>query len=135
MRCEGIVKEKSADTVTVSVIREGACGGNCSACGGCGETVIKIAAENRVNAEVGDRVILESDSKKVLFSAFILYILPILIFFAVFMPLYSCGFSTPSVVIIEAAAMIFYIIITKLSGIGSKITVSAVKVISRDGRL
>ena len=135
MKAEGIVKEKSADMVIVSVIREGACGGNCSACGGCGGTVIKTAAKNRVNAEVGDRVLLESDSKTVLMTAFLLYILPVVIFFAVFAVLYSLSASTPIFVVSEAAVMIAYIILSKLTGFGTKITVSAVEIISRNNGL
>lgn len=135
MKAEGIVKEKSADTVVVSVIREGACGGNCSACGGCGGTAVKVTAKNRANAEVGDRVLLESDSKTVLLTAFSLYILPVAIFFAVFAVLYSLSAGTPVFVVSEAAAMIIYIAFAKLAGIGTKISVSAVEIILRNNGL
>lgn len=135
MNTEGIVKEKSADTVVVSVKRESACGGNCAACGGCGAADLKVIAKNAANAEVGDRVLLESDSKAVLLTAFSLYIMPAAIFIAVFAALYSLSASTPVFVVSEAAAMIIYIALARLAGFGKKISVSAVKIISRGSRL
>ena len=135
MKAEGIVKEKSADAVVVSVIRDGACGGNCSACGSCGGKVIKVIAKNGVNAEVGDKVLLESDSKTVLLAVFLLYILPIVIFFALFAVLYSFSVSIPIFVVSEALIMIIYIVFAKLAGFDTKITVSAVEIISRNDRL
>jgi len=81
MRVEGIVKTVSGETCEVVVRRKTACGDNCASCGGaCRMNFQKVTAKNSVGAKAGDSVVIETESKKVLFSAFLVYILPILVF-------------------------------------------------------
>lgn len=85
MREEGIVKAINGEMCTVAVTRKTACGGGCAHCGGCAQMgVQQCTAKNTVQANTGDRVIIETSDKYVLKSAFLVYILPILVFFGTF---------------------------------------------------
>lgn len=85
MKEEGFVKSVSGEICEVIVKRKSACGENCASCkAGCEAREHLCTAKNFIGAKVGDKVFLEMDSKKVLKSAFLVYILPILVFLAVF---------------------------------------------------
>ena len=85
MREEGVVRREENGVCEVVVRRKTACGDNCASCGGaCKMNFQSVTAKNAVGAKAGDSVIIEMDSKKVLFSAFLVYILPILVFFIAF---------------------------------------------------
>lgn len=65
-------------------VRESACSGDCHKCSGCGaarETIV-LHAKNDIGARPGDVVKLESQSSPVLKAAAVLYVLPLLAFFA-----------------------------------------------------
>ncbi len=79
-----IVKTNDDGTATVMHIRESACSGDCHKCAGCGaakETLL-LEAKNAINAKVGDLVKIESETGPVLKAAVVLYMLPIVLFFA-----------------------------------------------------
>ena len=62
---------------TAEVIRlpEENCFGNCAVCGGCQEQA-SFMARNSINAQIGDRVILEADPKVAKRTAALLYTIP-----------------------------------------------------------
>ena len=64
--------------------RQSACSGDCHQCGGCGAVKEKlfVRAKNQIGAKPGDRVIIESDTKSVMISIFLVYLLPVVLFFA-----------------------------------------------------
>lgn len=75
----GIVKELRGNMAVVSVNRVSACGENCAQCkGGCTPSKAITKAENAAGAFVGDTVKVESDTGKVIFAAFMVYIVPLL---------------------------------------------------------
>ena len=79
------VKEVHPDgTATVLCIRESACSGDCHKCSGCGaaKESILLKADNPVGAQRGDLVKVESESGPVLKAAAVLYMLPLVLFFA-----------------------------------------------------
>ena len=68
----------------IFLVRESACSGDCHKCSGCGaakETVIAVA-DNPIGAKAGDFVNLESDSGQILGMAMVVYMLPLVLFFA-----------------------------------------------------
>ena len=68
----------------VFLVRESACSGDCHKCSGCGaakETVI-VTAENPIGAKTGDFVNLQTDSRQILGMAMLVYMLPLVLFFA-----------------------------------------------------
>ncbi len=68
----------------IEVRRSSACGHDCEKCGGCGglETqVLYVTARNRANASVGDRVLIEGETKRLLSMAVLMYLMPLALFF------------------------------------------------------
>lgn len=64
--------------------RQSACSGDCHHCGGCGAIKEKlfVRASNPIGAQPGDRVTVESDTKSVMISIVLVYLVPIVLFFA-----------------------------------------------------
>ncbi len=71
-------------TAQVIRIRESACSGDCHKCSGCGaaQQTMLFTAENPIGAKEGDMVIVSAASAPVLKAAAVLYILPLVLFFA-----------------------------------------------------
>lgn len=68
----------------VSVTRESACSGDCHKCAGCGAVrqTVTVQAENDIHARPGDVVYIESGSAVVLRAAALVYVRPLVLFFA-----------------------------------------------------
>ncbi|MBQ4600068.1 MAG: SoxR reducing system RseC family protein [Oscillospiraceae bacterium] len=71
-------------TAQVLHIRQSACSGDCHKCSGCGaaQETLLFTAENPIGAKPGDLVNVSSDSGPVLAGAAVLYMLPVVLFFA-----------------------------------------------------
>lgn len=71
-------------TATVIHIRESACSGDCHKCSGCGaaKEAIVLDARNPIGAKPGDLVTVESETGPVLKAAMVMYMLPMVLFFA-----------------------------------------------------
>ena len=71
-------------TALVVHVRESACSGDCHKCSGCGaaKEAVLFTADNPIGASAGDLVRVESESAPVLKAAAVLYLLPLLLFFA-----------------------------------------------------
>ena len=79
------VRETYSDgTAQVVCIRESACSGDCHKCSGYGaaKAVILLTAVNPIGAGTGDLVNLRSETGPVLKAAAVLYIVPLVLFFA-----------------------------------------------------
>ncbi len=79
----------------IAVRRESACGGNCHACGGtCSfKNILKVNAKNRAQADVGDRVVVESSTSSILKAAAVVYVIPMVLFFVFYAAAALCGGS------------------------------------------
>ena len=81
MREIGIVKSVEGKLCTCMVKRKSACGENCATCkAACSSREHTFVARNLADAKAGDSVIIEMGTGKVLASAFLVYILPLLAF-------------------------------------------------------
>ena len=67
----------------ISVPRKSACGHDCEECAGCGVSgaSVRAQARNTVGAEVGQKVVVESSTKRLLGVMILGYLLPIVCFF------------------------------------------------------
>lgn len=66
----------------VAVERTTACGGNCGGCETCVfDSRLLIEADNLICARPGEKVVLESETKRVLGAALLIYMLPVALFF------------------------------------------------------
>lgn len=79
-----VLKRNDDGTAQVLHIRESACSGDCHKCSGCGAVQQKmlLTARNPIHAEPGQVVTVRTDSGPVLAAAAVLYILPVILFFA-----------------------------------------------------
>ena len=62
----------------VSILREAVCGHDCEKCGGCGAESITmiVQAENPLDAQPGERVIVESNTAEAMYIVALVYSLP-----------------------------------------------------------
>ncbi len=70
-------------TAEVAMTRQSACAGDCRKCGGCASQTqtIQVRAKNEIGASVGDWVYVEAETKVVFSAVFLLYLVPIVLFF------------------------------------------------------
>jgi len=81
----------------ISVPRKSACGHDCEECAGCGVTgsAVHAFAHNPIGAQKGDKVVVESSSKKLYKVMLVVYMLPLLLFLLGY--LCSAGVGSESV--------------------------------------
>ena len=77
-----VEKDLGGGYAEVSVPRKSACGHDCEECAGCGMTgaAIKARARNDIGAQPGDKVVVESSTKKILGVVALVYVLPVVLF-------------------------------------------------------
>ena len=75
----------SGSVAEVFLVRESACSGDCHKCAGCEsaakETMI-VEARNAIGARAGDLVRVATSTKDVMTAVFVVYLLPLVLFFA-----------------------------------------------------
>ena len=77
-----VEKDLGGGYAEVSVPRKSACGHDCEECAGCGMTgaAIKARARNDIGAQPGDKVVVESNTKKIFGVVALVYVLPVVLF-------------------------------------------------------
>ena len=73
-----------ADHVEISVPRKSACGHDCEECAGCGVSGASVyaRASNPIGAQPGQKVVVESSTKKMLRIVVLVYLIPVVLFLA-----------------------------------------------------
>ncbi|MDY3052306.1 MAG: SoxR reducing system RseC family protein [Ndongobacter sp.] len=77
---KGIVIQRAGSRCEVLVYRTEACG-SCSSCGACDAKPTQYWIDNPLDAQPGDEVTLEMENKRFFASIFLLYGLPLILFF------------------------------------------------------
>ena len=92
---------------TISVPRKSACGHDCEECAGCGMTgaAIKAKAKNTVNAQPGQKVVVESSTQKLLGVVALVYVLPVVCFLLGYFLSEGLGEGVRYAIAIGAAAL------------------------------
>jgi sigma-E factor negative regulatory protein RseC len=85
----GVVNKVYNNIAQVQIKRTTACGGKCGECGGCEVTSQKVEALNTVGAKVGQVVQMEMNDTQILFAAFLVYIIPLVMLFIGYLAGYS----------------------------------------------
>lgn len=77
-----IEKDLGGGYAEISVPRKSACGHDCEECAGCGMTgaAIKARAKNDIGAKPGEKVVVESSTKKIFGVVALVYVLPVFMF-------------------------------------------------------
>ena len=97
----------SGGYATISVPRKSACGHDCEECAGCGMTgaAIKAKAKNPVNAQPGQKVVVESSTQKLLGVVALVYLLPVVCFLLGYFLSEGLGEGVRYAIAIVAAAL------------------------------
>lgn len=86
-----IMDRKNAE---VCVTRLTACGGNCGGCESCMlSSEVKVIAANEIGAKPGQKVVLESSSRKIYKALLLVYIMPVGLFLAGYFLACLAGFT------------------------------------------
>ena len=78
MKKSGYVESVYGNNAVVRIKRDSACGDNCGNCSGC-NLAVSVDALNYINAKQGDKVEVEMNSKTVIGTAFMVYIIPLVV--------------------------------------------------------
>lgn len=114
MKSKGKVEAIHKDKVTVSVVREGACGENCASCHGCSGRTVSTEAFCSLDVAVGDVVEIFSNSEYVYLGLILVFLMPIV--FPLIMYLIFLNFSkTVSVLFTVLSFIISLVGIYRLS--------------------
>ena len=82
------------DMAEVVVTRATACGGNCGSCEACMfQSELKTPARNLVNAQPGQRVVIESKSSRIYGAILLVYVLPLILALLGYFAAYAAGAS------------------------------------------
>lgn len=73
-----------SDHAEISVPRKSACGHDCEECAGCGVSgaAVRAKALNPIGAEPGQKVVVQSDTGKMLHIIALVYLTPVVLFLA-----------------------------------------------------
>ena len=116
MRQIGLVESINGQEAVVRIKRASACGENCASCsGGCTLSEQVVNAQNNVMAKAGDTVILEMESKKVIFAAVLVYVLPLLVLIVSFIMFNAKMGEGASVMASIAVTAVFYALVAIFS--------------------
>lgn len=77
-----VEKILDAEHAEISVPRKSACGHDCEECAGCGisGSAVFVRALNTCDAKPGQKVVVESDTKKMLRIVAFVYLIPVVLF-------------------------------------------------------
>ena len=97
------------DHAEISVPRKSACGHDCEECAGCGVTgaAVHARAFNPIGAAPGQKVVVESSTKKMLRIVVLVYLIPVTLFFLGYL---VALMTTPTVSVQYTAAVICFIL-------------------------
>lgn len=132
MKEYGIVKDEKGEFCAVAVMRKTACGDGCANCAGCMSKGIQLCkAKNTVGAKKGDRVIIEGSSSAVLKSAFLVYIVPIIVFILVYTALCTLFPEAVSAICaVFATVAVFVILHFKDNELGRKCMIEITEIVN-----
>ena len=88
-----VEKILDADHAVISVPRKSACGHDCEECAGCGVTgaAVKARAENPIGAQPGQKVVVESSTRKMLGIVTLVYAIPVALFLIGYLAAFALG--------------------------------------------
>ena len=102
-----VTKLLPGNMAEVAVRRTTACGGNCGSCESCVfQNELKTPALNRIQAQPGQKVLIESQSSRIFKAAFLVYVMPLLIFLLGYLLAAALGLSESLQIVLSFAGML-----------------------------
>ena len=79
-----VEKILDANYAEISVPRKSACGHDCEECAGCGVTgaAVHARAQNPIGARPGQKVVVQSDTRRMMGIVVLVYLIPVVLFLA-----------------------------------------------------
>ena len=104
-----VEKKLEPGFVEISVPRKSACGHDCEECAGCGMTgaAIHARASDPVGVNPGDKVVVQSETKKLLGVVALVYLLPVIAFLLGYFLSEGLAESARYIIAIAAAVVAF----------------------------
>ena len=98
MQGKGIVIKTDGTNATVRIRKSSACGHDCEECAGCGVTgaAVLARAANPIGARVGQKVVVQSETSKMLGIVALVYLIPVALFLIGYV---TMAFLTPNVAV------------------------------------
>lgn len=107
-----VIKLLPKDMAEVAVTRGTACGGNCGSCESCMfQSELRVEARNLIQAKPGQKVTISSKSSRIFGAAFLVYIMPLLFFFAGYAVASLSGAGEGIRILVSFASLIFSAIV------------------------
>ena len=101
MKQIGYVTDVSVDGITISVTRSTACGDNCGSCSAqCELRNTSVKAEYRDDVKIGDKVVFEMATSRVMLAAVLVYLVPLIVLLAGYGISELCGIAEGYAVLI-----------------------------------
>lgn len=93
-----------ADHAEISVPRKSACGHDCEECAGCGVSgaAVHARAVNPIGARPGEKVVVESNTNKMMKIIALVYLTPIVLFMAGYLMVYLLSGNTAAAYAVAA---------------------------------
>ena len=102
-----VIKLLPGNMAEVAVRRTTACGGNCGSCESCVfQNELKTPALNRIQAQPGQKVLIESQSSRIFKAAFLVYVMPLLMFLLGYLLAAALGLSESLQIVLSFAGML-----------------------------
>ena len=130
MTGEAVVINVCGSKATVRISKSSACGHNCASCNACSNPGYDISVINNIAADIGDKVLIESKTSRVLFASFILYILPVFLLVAGAVISEENHAGLLSILVFPLLAFVWFLII-KLTNKKLKIKNEIVKILEK----
>ena len=112
MKQTGIVTAVDKKGIDISVIRSTACGDSCASCSAkCELRNTSVTAGYKDGIKVGDRVVFEMKTEKVMFAAVLVYIVPLVLMLVTYIIASFSGMTEGASVLTGAAVMVVWFII------------------------
>ena len=91
----------------VTVVRSTACGGSCGSCESCiYQNELKSLARNKIDAQPGQKVVIESKTSVVVGAAMLVYIMPLALFLIGYALAAAAGASEGLCIAVSFAALV-----------------------------
>ncbi len=102
-----VVKILGQGKAEVVIERASACGGNCASCGACATNrLMRVVVSNKIVASEGDEVVIKTKTSKIIMAAFVVYIIPFILFFIAYAVTAAAKCSEKVSILFSAAAFI-----------------------------
>ncbi len=105
-----VIENKNNLIAIVQVMPKSICGENCASCNTCTIKPIKVEAINEIAAKTGQTVKIEMNTSSVLWTAFLMYIAPLIVLFVSYITaLKLIGIDLLSIIISIISMIIFFL--------------------------